>query len=106
MRFKILFGKVIAFFAGQRSVKGHKNIIDSIHQRIVSPKTFIGAHSSIQSQSAVRCKGYAYLYAATKSAETILARCPLKRGAGTNQSGLLMRIATTESGSLCAQMKS
>jgi hypothetical protein len=49
-------GKVIAFFAGQRPVKGHKNIIDSLHQRIVSPKTFIGAHSSIESQSAARRK--------------------------------------------------
>lgn len=56
MGLKILFGKVIAFFAGQSPVKGRKNIIDSLHQRIVSPKTFIGAHSSIESQSAARRK--------------------------------------------------
>jgi hypothetical protein len=38
MSFKILLGEFVAFFAGQIAVEGHKNIIDSLQQLIVSPK--------------------------------------------------------------------
>jgi hypothetical protein len=57
MSLKILLGELVAFFARQIPVEGHKNIIDSFQKLIVSPKRFICAHDYFFSSMRTRSIG-------------------------------------------------